>query len=263
MSKKFSSQLYKALDFVLRRQKEDGGFGATPKLPATLEDTYHALGIIGMIDTYCGLPEGLAPNTREHARFLKTFLGGKPELSTKGIYQSIWCLDALGLADEARNFAKERTPGLSCSSNIEAYYILRISRLVGREYVKCMPDKEQMKKAIAFKGILMRRWMYVYVSVFAALTFDSTDVAQWIKRCQNYDGGFGFLPGTTSFLENCHFALGALDLLGEAPWDTAGAIKFVTGCQRKSGGFSRKADAAPFLDSTYHGCSALILLDRA
>jgi len=31
------------LSFVGARRKEEGGYGATPLLPATVEDTYHAL----------------------------------------------------------------------------------------------------------------------------------------------------------------------------------------------------------------------------
>ena len=34
------------MPFVLARKKESGGFGATPRLPATIEDTYHALQIL-------------------------------------------------------------------------------------------------------------------------------------------------------------------------------------------------------------------------
>ena len=35
--------LNKLIDFVLKREKSEGGFGATPFLPATIEDTYYAV----------------------------------------------------------------------------------------------------------------------------------------------------------------------------------------------------------------------------
>ncbi|WP_353683756.1 hypothetical protein V4D30_07700 [Thermodesulfovibrio sp. 3907-1M] len=38
--------LYECYQFVIQRRKPEGGFAATPLLPATVEDTYHALMII-------------------------------------------------------------------------------------------------------------------------------------------------------------------------------------------------------------------------
>ena len=261
MDKNFTFQLYKALGFVLKRQKEHGGFGATPKLPATLEDTYHALRIIELIQTYCGLPKGVALNDKKHSYFLKMFLQRNPHLSIKGIYQLVWCLNALNLKNEIHHVVRERIHDIQYTSNEEAYYILKTSRLVDNENFDFEINEENIVKTVTFQGVLEKRWMYVYVNVFTGNAFDKKYVAHWIKKCQNYDGGFGFLPGTTSYLENCHFAMRALTLIEEHPYDVFGAIEFVTGCQRKSGGFSRKADAAPFLDSTYHGVSALVLLD--
>ena len=43
---KINEVFSRAIDFVLLREKREGGFGATPKLPATIEDTFHSLKII-------------------------------------------------------------------------------------------------------------------------------------------------------------------------------------------------------------------------
>lgn len=37
-----------ALAFVLSRRKETGGFGATPRLPATIQDTYRVRCILAL-----------------------------------------------------------------------------------------------------------------------------------------------------------------------------------------------------------------------
>jgi len=35
--------LNKVIDFVLKKEKDEGGFGATHLLPPTIEDTYYAV----------------------------------------------------------------------------------------------------------------------------------------------------------------------------------------------------------------------------
>lgn len=73
-------------------------------------------------------------------------------------------------------------------------------------------------------------------------------------------GRFGFFPGTTSFIENCHHALAALTMLGGAPDQPEKARQFVLSCQTAGGGFGRSLRAAPFLDSTWHALPSLRLL---
>ena len=84
----------------------------------------------------------------------------------------------------------------------------------------------------------------------------------WLRACQNYDGGFGFMPGTTSFIENTFYGLRALELLGGQSEDPEMALNYVLSCRTKSGGFSRKANAAPFLDATYYAIGSLISLQK-
>ncbi len=260
--RKFTKYLQGAIHFVFQRQKQDGGFGATPKLPATLEDSYHAIRIIEMVSGYCGLSEGYELDTNLHGSFLRSFLAQEPELGLKGLYQLIWCMDRCGLRDYALEVAQKRLPAFECNSTPSAYYLIRISRLVGKDHMKIDLSKEKVRGVISFSGILLKRWMYIYTSISLGIECHTRQVSEWVKDCQNYDGGFGFLPGTTSYLENSHYALCALDMLGQSPKNVGNATKYVLSCQRKSGGFSRKADAAPFLESTYHGVAALVQLDK-
>jgi len=89
---------------------------------------------------------------------------------------------------------------------------------------------------------------------------EAEELAGWLQRSQNGDGGFGFFPGTTSFIENCHAALAALSLLGARPLDPANARAFLLSCQTGGGGFGRSPKAAPFLDASWHGVASLRLL---
>jgi len=83
--------LQKTLSFVLSRKKEDSGFGATPLLPATLEDTFYALKILDYLQEM----EILGNYKPERDQGLKAFLQGLSFESLEGeprkLYQLLEC----------------------------------------------------------------------------------------------------------------------------------------------------------------------------
>jgi prenyltransferase beta subunit len=89
---------------------------------------------------------------------------------------------------------------------------------------------------------------------------EAEELTGWLQRSQNGDGGFGFFPGTTSFIENSHAALAALSLIGAKPVDLVNARYFIISSQTGGGGFARSPGAAPFLDASWHGVASLRLL---
>ncbi len=260
MEKKFAYNLSKAVCFTLERKKIDGGFGATPKLPATLEDTFHALRILDAVERYCGLSKDVKFDENLHSDFLLRFIEKRPNLGMKSAFQLIWCMKRCSLSAKAQKFAKKHYLSLRPQSTEGLYYALNISKLLDLK-LPFRYSREELAKIVTFKGILFRRWMATFVDyTLKSGLINQKAAAKWIRRCQNYDGGFGFLPGSTSYLENTHFGLHALVFMKEPPIDMENAARFVLGCQTRSGGFSRKADAAPFLDTTWHGVATLILL---
>ena len=104
-------------------------------------------------------------------------------------------------------------------------------------------------------------WMILYL---ARAMQDSTlplfELATWFQACQYWDGGFRFLPHTTSFIENCHTCLRALALLGIKPLDLSGAYRFILVSHTASGGLSRNSRATPFLDATCHAIAGIALI---
>ncbi len=260
MEKKFAHNLSKAVCFTLERKKIDGGFGATPKLPATLEDTFHALRILDAVERFCGLSKDVKFDENLHSDFLLRFIEKRPNLGMKSAFQLIWCMKRCSLSAKAQKFAKKHYLSLRPQSTEGLYYALNISKLLDLT-PPFRYSREELSKIVTFKGILFRRWMATFVDyTLKSGLINQKAAAKWIRRCQNYDGGFGFLPGSTSYLENTHFGLHALVFMKEPPIDMENATRFVLGCQTRSGGFSRKADAAPFLDATWHGVATLILL---
>ncbi len=261
MSQPFCEQLEKAASFALERQKPDGGFGATPRLPATIEDTFHGLKILHWVGSYCNNNEIRLFEINKHLEFLRRFTKEPGNLSAKAIFQLVWCFKNCGGAKEAKNLIRKWSNAVPrCNSREGCYYLFRAYELIQMD--KSGPVCRE--KFIAFDGILFKRWMAIYLDLQCKTGLINKEMASdWISRCQNYDGGFGFLPGSTSYLENSHYALVALSKLGKGLGRKRfEAIEFVLSCQSEPGGFSRKADAAPFLDATWHGTASLILLSK-
>jgi prenyltransferase beta subunit len=133
-----------------------------------------------------------------------------------------------------------------------------------------LPDVPEITKSAEDYAELTWRdatelWMHIY-QLFGRQTDQKIllrkDLIDWLQACQNSDGGFGFLPGTTSFIENCYSSLRALALLGAAPLNPVGCQSFLMSCWTGTGGFARSNRAMAFLYSTWYGIAALELLDN-
>jgi prenyltransferase beta subunit len=247
------------LAFLKARWKEDGGYGATPMLPATVEDTYHALRILaarGRKD---------APAVSE-AFALRNYLARAKAIGELDARTTFHLLSACRLAgipvDAAAAMAFVGRRHAATKELAERYYCARIGKeILGAPFA---PDQAM---ADALSQISWRDatelWMSLYLLDVNRIARDVSrrrDLVHWLQACQNYDGGFGFLPGTTSFVENCHTCLRALALLRAAPRDPEGCRAFILGCQTATGGFARINGATAFLDSTWHAVAALSLL---
>jgi len=135
--------LQKTLSFVLLRKKEDSGFGATPLLPATLEDTFYALKILNYLQEM-----GILGNYEPEADMgLKAFLKSLSFESLEGeprkLYQLLECYrltrlkrDLSKVSEYIKNF--EGTLTLE-----RAYYLGRLSEISHERIVimKTLPFK--------------------------------------------------------------------------------------------------------------------------
>ncbi len=229
-----------ALGFVFARQKKEGGFSLTPELPATLEDTYYAFKILEVAK---GLDIKITNFYIDaHKLYLISKLKTIQQLNKKSAYQLLFCLNFIG--EKILNpFTKIKEEVLSLE---DAFYFLKCSELL----------EQKLKLNIVeygFIGIIKKRFMSLYLDrAFKANKIQDKLAADWISSCQNPDGGFGFLPGTTSFIENTFWAIKALKLL-KTPLEQMDITKcYIFSCKTKGGGFSRKAGAAPFLDATFY-----------
>jgi hypothetical protein len=250
------------LAFIMARWQESGGFGFAPTLPASVEDTYHALRIL---ETVLSGSKQFTEIARDPN--LKSFLTraeGKETWSPRTAYQYLFSCGLCELKPDRgwlERFLVERLEGIL--SLRESYYFLRI--------LKECSDAPLMDRDAILKGGEARRWrtardlwmcFYLHDGSPEALLTTREAITRWVHECQNPDGGFGFLPRTTSFIENGHYCLRVLSSLGEKPLSLDAARDFVLRCKTSGGGFARKNGGAPFLYATWYAVASLAILSK-
>jgi hypothetical protein len=250
------------LSFVMARWQDSGGFGLTPTLPATIEDTYHALRIL----------ETMLPDSEQFEEVLenpclKTFLSraeDKESWSLRTAYQYLFSCGLCELEPEPgwlKRFLAEKGKGEL--SLCDCYYFMKI--------LKDKDDTPSIEPDALLKSTGTKRWrtarelrmsLYLHESSPEVLETRKEALTRWLQECQNSDGGFGFFPGTTSFVENGHYCLGSLESLGAKPLSLDTAWDFILRCKTSGGGFARKHGGAPFLFATWHAVAEFAILGK-
>jgi hypothetical protein len=242
-------------DFVAKRRKESGGYGATPRLPATIQDTFQAVAL--------ALVLGDAPPTPQAEPALADYLARMLAVPWLGIDTTFRLLTTCHICGVAIDGARVRAHLAACLSSdtslASRYYVRRIAREILAEELD-LPGLQRslfLPAPCAVQDVAR----FLFLKKMDGQSIGGAgELSGWLKRTQNGDGGFGFFPGTTSFLENCHAGLAALSLLGARPDDPANLRAFIVSCQTGRGGFGRSPRAAPFLDASWHGIAGLSLL---
>jgi hypothetical protein len=248
--------------YVMARWQESGGFGLAPTLPATVEDSYHALRIL---ETLFPGSDELIETARNPQ--LKDFLSraeDKEAWSLRTAYQYLFSCGLCELEPEVgwlKRFLAEKGKGeLSLR---DCYYFMKI--------LKNNDDTPSIEPDALLKGTGTKRWrtarelgmsLYLHEGSPEALETTKEALTRWLQECQNPDGGFGFFPGTTSFIENGHHCLRALESLGKKPLSLEMAWGFILRCKTSGGGFARKNGGAPFLYATWHAVAGLSILGK-
>lgn len=254
-----------AVQFVSSRRKDTGGFSATPKLPATIEDTYHALRILNLAGKY-GVTEGEPDDSgiEDNLRSYLTSRLARISFGTRTTFQLLWCCRMAGVELNLDNAVAHLIDRMPVSASLEDwYYFARMNREI-------LGKRSPLNPGWSHAEIVLQKdwrsvdeaWMHLYLSRYLDRRPSRTEseLTFWFRGCQNGDGGFGFYPGTTSFIENCYSSLRALKALGGKPADPDRARRFLLCCRTVTGGFGRGLRAAPFLDATWDGLAALTLL---
>jgi hypothetical protein len=246
------------LAFVLARRRESGGFAFSPMVPASVEDTYCALRILEAIKPVSEKQlDALRQDSRLHDFLVRA--EGKETWNIRTAYHHIFCLAFQGIGPD-QSWLKKLLGSWQNQSHTLAdhYYASRLQEWVPQTDLTLGQDRP-----ISWRSS-RELWMLLYLSGGAPERFHATqvDLLRWLQSCQNPDGGFGFVPGSTSFIENSHWCLRALSLLDSQPLWPDLARDFVLRCRTARGGFARKNGAAPFLYATWHAVASLAILSK-
>ncbi len=234
----------KLTHFVLARQKQDGGFGLTPRLPATVEDTYYAVRILELL----GEDETLT-RTRDYLERLDWSISRRARTTYALVYLR-------------RKFAcpiicPPRPSGKSLQVLEEAYYWQKIARICKKKL------RFRLSSLTLPKNPIIRDVHYYLALKGHFLTpAEAAHWAEWVQACQTPAGGFGFKPGTTAFMDNVLPALEICRLLGCKPLNLSRLTAFILACQTRAGGFARSGGGVAFLESSYQAVKSLWLIQE-
>ena len=229
--------------FLFQRYTKEGGFSTAPSLPATIEDTFYITDILGILEQ---LDKSLDLLSRIDAERLSGFVRRKyDEEQSRLPLRLSYYLHRIG----------KRIPGVPVfpRDNLvytkltyeHFFYLQELDRLTDSARQDIPPlDLAECTCKDVFYSLLL-------VPLPDTLPPLET-IVDWLRACRNGDGGFGFFPGTTSFLENSYYSLSALSLIDTSPADPERAEQFVVSCQTGAGGFARSIVGAPFPESSWH-----------
>ncbi|WP_460181332.1 prenyltransferase/squalene oxidase repeat-containing protein [Thermodesulfovibrio sp. TK110] len=241
--------LYECYQFVMQRRKQDGGFAATPLLPATVEDTYHALKIIKSLKEL-GLNINYKP---DEDKTLKLWLYSNKKWNEPKVFYQLLRISMICNVQIDKKFLKQYMKAGIVTLE-RAFYLSKISELIDFQ----ISDIGKLSEPRTVKDLYM--FLYLSCRGFIKERIEKNRLIEYFKKCQNPDGGYGFSPGTTSYVDNTYFCLKALDFLGSLPEKPKETLEFILYCQTKSGGFARTPNSAAFLDSTFYAVESLTLL---
>lgn len=245
-------------EFVRTRKKATGGFSATPRLPPTIQDTYHGMRLLTSLAQV-----GLAPCPTNDGPLLDYLTQSRPaaDHNAKVTFQRLASLLlAGGEIPTTASLAFIRRRLRETYELEERYYCCRLLReLLGRDD----PEFHWLPAGAAAWSFRTASELWMLLTLTGGQAPEAVRLTEWLRRCQTYDGGFGFFPGTTSFMENGYDCLRALRLLGSTPREPAACRAFILACHNRTGGFARKGGATAYLSTTWQAVASLELLALA
>ncbi len=242
-------QLSKAIQYLRDREKKEGGSSFAPDLYPDIEDTYYAIRTLQLLEVGISrsrTADYLKSINWTDVRFprmvymlLYLHLSVESELPPQLIdplrkdWSRLTSLDAQYYSDEIQKLLNQPLNTLTSLSSFE------------------FQTRDNLQNVYKKVSILQNR----------GIDFDKQETIRWVQLGQNGDGGFGFYPVTTSYMENTYSALEILSKLQALPWRIDACREYILGCQTKSGGFGRAPISFPFIESTFQAVSSLLMLE--
>jgi hypothetical protein len=237
-------------EFVLTREQEEGGFSFAEAAPPTLEDTYYALRTLRELN--------IDYDNEKTFEYIKNFDVGNVTL--KQIFHLLYLIHAFDLKYPIYSLKNSIRKGDNMNIT-DAYYLILSLDTLNEHSGRRLRDFIVSKNITSLKHVSEVSRQVILLKKLN-VCFDGGFYVRWIQNCQNYDGGFGFNHGSTSFMENCYYALRALYELKSIPSETERCNKFILYCRARNGGFGRQIISLPTLEATYHAVKSLTFLQK-
>lgn len=248
MSRRF--EVSNILRYLKEREKKEGGFSFAPELYPDIEDTYYAIRIFQTLKVEVnrsktgnylksinwaevGFPRAIYMLVYLHLFLDIDFPPPLTELVERD-WARFQVLDAQYFSDEIQKPLNKPLRPLHSLSSFQFH------------------PKDNLQ-------ILRKK---VSILLNHGIDLNRQEIIKWVQLCQNGDGGFGFYPETTSYMENTYCALEILSKLDASPLQIDLAEKYILSCQTKSGGFGRAPISFPFIESTFHAVSGWLFLEE-
>jgi len=242
------------IGFVLSMENPSGGFNYPRCTPASIEETYFGLSILDRL--------GFDYRNQKTLAYLEN-IALRKNTSLKHLYQvrsSCEILRVPNVIDKVDRVLSSFDAG-KITRLTDLYYYVLLCKDAGREIALQNRWRESLSDLLS-KGLkhISTYQKCITISEMAGIDYEKKGIVSWIKKSQNPDGGFGFYPGTTSYLENVWSALDCLRRLSAKPIDPEGCREFVLSCFSRSGGFGRQKQALPTLEYSFMAVESLRIL---
>ena len=242
--------LSKVIRYLRDREKKEGGFSFAPELYPDVEDTYYAVRTLLLLKVDI--------DRDKTADYLKS-IDWKEVGFPRAVYMLLYIHLSLDI-ELPRQLIDLSGKDWSGFAMLDVQYFSdEIGKLLGRPLEPLhFPSSFQLQTNESLQTLRKK----VAILLDHDINFDSQQIVRWVQSSQNGDGGFGFYPATTSYMENTYCGLEILSNLGSSPAQTELCRKYILSCQTKGGGFGRAPASFPFIESTFHAVSGLLLLEK-
>ena len=214
----------KVVDYVTKRQNEDGGYTFCQGAESNGQDTYYGLTILSLLNANF-------PNIEKTVKFIN-------DIRLDTIYSIHYISKASLLLDKSIG-AKLKKRVLSILNSRKYFGSTDVFSEVSSEFTTT--------------------FMALELADLLKIEVNTKEVAEWLLRFRNDDGGFG--TQGQSNINSTYYAIASMSLLKKSLNDFHETVMFVRECEKPYGGFTIiPMSYAPYMEHTYYGVMTLDLL---
>ncbi len=242
--------------FIRSREQPDGGFSFSSTTPPTLEDTYFALRLLEELQEYTIGTQTVSYITQLNE---KEFHHPKHLYQLATIYRITHLTDSENSLLDTIIYNHEIVP----NTLADLYYLVLTKQLLQIPVILTRNEQAVLSSAQLKPVKSMEEYkQLVILMINLHSSFQQQEYVHIIQASQNFDGGFGIVPHSTSFLEPTYQALRGLKELHAFPVDIHECERFVHSCMTNIGGFGRQITTVPALEYSYYAFLSLKIIDE-